>query len=165
MKSRKGNALIVVVVATMAMLLLISAAIAVTVPSRQLTARNINFIGMYDLAVAGNERAVYLLRQNSFETSLFPYTWHIGVNFTMPCGRVLQDVYRVTTTVSTTAAGFTAETVVTNYAERERVEPGRPVPVLDQVRVSVTARINKTFSITLDDYVLTVIQLRPQPVN
>ena len=161
MKSRKGNALIMVVVATMAMFLLISAAIAVTVPSRQLTARNINFIGMYDLAVAGNERAIYLLRKYSFDTSIFPDTWHVGVNFTMPCGRVLQDTYRLETTVSTTSTGFEAETVVTNYVERERVPPGHPVPVLDQVRVSVTAYIDKTFSIPLDDYILTVIQLRP----
>ena len=63
MTNRKGHAYFLVLIATMAMFVSISVVLYVTVNSRQATARYGDFVGRYDLAIAGNEQAFFLLRQ------------------------------------------------------------------------------------------------------
>ena len=62
-KKTHGGAYIMVLVATMAMFLLIYAALAVTARSRETTARHEHFANLYDLAVAGNEHVLRELNQ------------------------------------------------------------------------------------------------------
>jgi len=62
-KSQKGGAYIMVLAATMMILVLVSIALTVTAVSRRVTARYAYYIGLTDLAVAGNEQALFLLRQ------------------------------------------------------------------------------------------------------
>jgi len=52
-----------VMIAALAMLMLVFAALFITRSSRQVTARYGYFVGLYDLAVAGNEQALFLLWQ------------------------------------------------------------------------------------------------------
>lgn len=52
-----------VVVASLMVLTLVLAVLSVTVASRRITARYEYFFGMYDLAVAGNEQAFYMLNR------------------------------------------------------------------------------------------------------
>lgn len=63
MKSRKGNAYITVMFVTMALIMLVSTLLIVTANSRRTTSRYEHFVGLYDLAIAGNEYALHLLQQ------------------------------------------------------------------------------------------------------
>ena len=63
MNNRKGQAYFMVLIATMAMFVSISVVLYVSVNSRQITARYGDFVGRYDLAIAGNEQALFLLMQ------------------------------------------------------------------------------------------------------
>jgi len=150
MKSRKGNAYIMVMVATMAMLMLISVVLLVTVSSRQTTARYANFTGLYDLAIAGNEQALFLLQQGTLQASDLPYRrdWSIGIDFIMPDGFILEDRYSATTTVSTAGDGFEVETRIHKYVDGARGHT-----------TTVTAQIIRTFSNYLDGYTLTMVEL------
>jgi len=62
-KSRQGGAYITVLTATMLILLLATVTLSVTAVSRRLTALYQDYIGLYDLAIAGNEQALFLLLQ------------------------------------------------------------------------------------------------------
>ena len=66
--NRKGQAYFMVLIATMAMFVSISAVLIITINSRNTTGRYADFIGRYDLAIAGNEQALFLLRQG-FDTN------------------------------------------------------------------------------------------------
>jgi len=63
MKSRKGNAYIMVMIVTVTVFMLISIVLFITISSRQITARYGYYVGLYDLAVAGNEQVLFLLMQ------------------------------------------------------------------------------------------------------
>ncbi|MCL2378778.1 MAG: hypothetical protein FWC77_06605 [Defluviitaleaceae bacterium] len=62
-KAHRGSAYITVFAATMIILMLATVVLSVTAVSRRITARYSDYIGLYDLAVAGNEQAFFLLRQ------------------------------------------------------------------------------------------------------
>jgi len=62
-KSRRGSAYISVLATTMLIIVLAAIALSVTTVSRRITARYSDYIGLYDLAVAGNEQALLLLLQ------------------------------------------------------------------------------------------------------
>jgi len=62
-KTRRGGAYISVLAATMLIIMLAAIVLSVTAVSRRLTARYSDTIGLFDLAVAGNEQAFFLLRQ------------------------------------------------------------------------------------------------------
>jgi len=66
--NRKGQAYFMVLIATMAMFVSISVVLIITANSRNTTGRYADFIGRYDLAIAGNEQALFLLMQG-FETN------------------------------------------------------------------------------------------------
>lgn len=61
--NHKGQAYFMVLIATMAMFVSISVVLIITVNSRNATGRYADFIGRYDLAIAGNEQALFLLMQ------------------------------------------------------------------------------------------------------
>jgi len=61
--NRKGQAYFVVLIATMAMFVSISVVLIVTANSRSTTGRYSDFVGRYDLAIAGNEQALFLIMQ------------------------------------------------------------------------------------------------------
>jgi len=63
MTHQSGSAHIMVIMIATIVLLLISALLLVTISSRRATERYVNFSGLYDLAVAGNEQALFLLQQ------------------------------------------------------------------------------------------------------
>ena len=62
-KGQEGSAYIFVLMAALILFLLIGVAINVTTQSRNISARYIQFAGLYDLALAGNERILFLLKQ------------------------------------------------------------------------------------------------------
>jgi len=63
-KSRKGSAYISILAATMLIIMLAAVILSITAVSRRLTAHYSDYIGLYDLAVAGNEQALFLLIQS-----------------------------------------------------------------------------------------------------
>jgi len=62
-KQHKGVAYIMVIIAAMAMLMLSATVLLITASSRTVTSRYDHFLGLFDLAVAGNEQALYLLNR------------------------------------------------------------------------------------------------------
>jgi len=60
-KQHKGVAYIMVIIAAMAMLMLSATVLLITASSRTITSRYDHFLGLFDLAVAGNEQALHLL--------------------------------------------------------------------------------------------------------
>jgi len=62
-KRRGGNAYIMVMIAVMAIMMLVAVVLTITTSARRTTMRYIDHAGLYDLAVAGNEQALFLLRQ------------------------------------------------------------------------------------------------------
>ena len=62
LRNRRGSAYLFVVVAVLMVTMLAAAALAVTIAGRRVSARYVEFAGLYDLAVAGNEQALFSLR-------------------------------------------------------------------------------------------------------
>ncbi|MCL2571433.1 MAG: hypothetical protein FWE11_03440 [Defluviitaleaceae bacterium] len=62
-KKRRGGAYIMVLTVTMLILMLAVIAVSVTAVSRRITSRYSDYMGLFDLAVAGNEQALFLLNQ------------------------------------------------------------------------------------------------------
>lgn len=62
-KPNKGNALVMVAIASMAILLLVATSLAITSRTRETTHRQRYFANLYNLAVTGNEQALALLQQ------------------------------------------------------------------------------------------------------
>jgi len=147
MKSRKGNAYIMVVVATMAMLMFMYVVLQVTVSSRETTARYANFMGLHDLAIAGNEHALFLLQQGTSQVDE-ERNWNMSIYFVMPDGSVLEDRYSATTTILAVEDNFTISTNVAKYVDDIRGHSA-----------TVTAQIVSTFSNYLDDYTFTMVEL------
>jgi len=61
-KNCRGGAYITVLVATMLILMLVAIVLSITAVSRRVTSRYSYFSGLFDLAVAGNEHALFLMR-------------------------------------------------------------------------------------------------------
>ena len=76
-KSRSGGAYITVITVTMLILLLAALVLSVTAVSRRLSARYSDYIGLFDLAVAGNEQVFFLLHQTfeSQEEDIISRAW------------------------------------------------------------------------------------------
>ena len=93
-KMKKGNAYIMVVVASLAVLALVSAALTITVTSRNTTARYENYFGLYDLAVAGNEQMFYFLEENFLEhrASAIFLSQENGTSFANEITKILRNV-------------------------------------------------------------------------
>jgi len=143
MKRNKGNAYIFVMIAAMAMLMLASAVLLITANSRRATARHANFTGLYDLAVAGNRQALTLMQQGGLDNlrlHSFPYSyrgnqyyrheWDFSIDFILPDGRLISDIYQANTRVRTYGAGFRVYTNV-----RKQTETGLGFPVTVQARI------------------------------
>jgi len=62
LRNRRGNAYLFVIIAVLMMTLLAGVALALTASSRRASMDYIEFAGLYDLAVAGNEQALFDLR-------------------------------------------------------------------------------------------------------
>jgi len=60
--NQRGNAYIFVLVAVLMMTMLAGVALVVTARARQVSSYYIEFAGLYDLAVAGNEQALFSLQ-------------------------------------------------------------------------------------------------------
>ena len=100
MKARKGNAYIMVMVATMAVLMLVVTALLITANSRQITGRYPDFFGLYDLAIGGNEYGIFLLNEGTWATNELPSrVWTVEAEFGMGDGYVVQDIYHARTQV------------------------------------------------------------------
>ena len=152
MKARKGNAYIMVMVATMAILLVVFTALTITISSRQMTGRYPDFYGLYDLAVAGNEHAIFLLNEDIWllnEEELPYHDWYIRIEFTTPDGYVLYDMYEATTSIEPPSPSsnynHVVKTVISKVVDGE---PGHEVTVAAQI--------------SLDYYVYRMVQLMRQ---
>jgi len=66
--NKRGSAYVMVLIATMAMLMIIALVLTITASSRDTTARYIKLASQYDLAVSGNEQALFLLNR-AFENN------------------------------------------------------------------------------------------------
>jgi hypothetical protein len=64
-KTNSGGAYIIVIVAVLVVLTVVTAVLCVTAASRDVTARYGDFFGMYDLAAAGNERAFFIIQNET----------------------------------------------------------------------------------------------------
>jgi len=62
LRNRSGNAYLFVIVAVLMMALLAGVALSITASSRRASMYYIGFTGLYDLAIAGNEQAFFMLR-------------------------------------------------------------------------------------------------------
>ena len=62
-KSRRGGAYITVLTVTMVLLMIAAMVLTVTAVSRRVSASYSDFVGLFDMAVAGNEQAFFLIRQ------------------------------------------------------------------------------------------------------
>ena len=92
-KTRRGGAYIMVITAIMLILLLVTVALGVTTASRRITARYAYTVGLYDLAVSGNEQALIFLRQrfdDYYRESVNSRAWEQIVHGG-PVGFVLSD--------------------------------------------------------------------------
>ena len=148
MKARKGNAYIMVMVASMALLLLVSTALLITAGSRQMTARYPDFFGLYDLAVAGNERAVFLLNEGELPVEALPYSipWNLSMEINTPGAANVLDVYEaVTTILKSTVPDFEYMVKTAIYKVVDGV-PGHKITVEAQI--------------ALDGYRYEMVQLR-----
>jgi len=63
MTRQSGSAHIMVIMVATIVLLLVSALLLVSISGRRATERYINFASLYDLAIAGNEQALFMLQQ------------------------------------------------------------------------------------------------------
>jgi len=63
-KAQHGGAYIMVITAIMLIFMLVAVALSVTAASRRITARYAYNVGLFDLAVSGNEQALFLLCQS-----------------------------------------------------------------------------------------------------
>ena len=79
-KSRHGGAYIMVLASTMLMLLIVVLALSVTALSRRVTAHYSYYIGLYDLAVSGNEQALFLLSQIASNDDIYINAWNRMLN-------------------------------------------------------------------------------------
>jgi len=64
-----------VLATTMLMLLLVVLVLSITTVSRRVTARYSYYVGLYDLAVSGNEKALFLLREASYADDVYFAAW------------------------------------------------------------------------------------------
>ena len=62
-KTRRGSAYITVLTVTMLIVMLAAVVLSVTAVSRRLSALYTRYVGLFDLAVAGNDQALFLLHQ------------------------------------------------------------------------------------------------------
>ena len=100
-KSRRGGAYIMVLTVTMLLFTLVSVVLSVTTVSRRVTSYYHDHIGLYDLAIAGNEQALLLLRQyfdSSRRAAVSEQAWaqikseaHAGIGFVVENGRLRLD--------------------------------------------------------------------------
>jgi len=161
MKSQKGNAYILVMMAAMAMLLLVSATLLVTANSRQATARYTHFAGLYDLAVAGNQQALVLLQQGGMNNLRQYFTpqrqeyhrnWNFSVDIILPDGQLIANNYQATTILHPQNDSFA---VRTNVAKQMEYELSFPVTV----RASIVWDFDNIVTNTLDYSMLKMVEL------
>ena len=91
-KSRRGGAYIMVLTAVMLIVLLVTIALSVTAVSRRLTAYYAYHVGLYDLAVSGNEHALFLLSQHFINHSdaIYNRAWERAI-FEIPITIVFEN--------------------------------------------------------------------------
>ena len=61
--NNRGNAYLMVLIISMLILMTVSIALTITITSRRVTARYSYFAGLYDIAVAGKEEVLFVLRR------------------------------------------------------------------------------------------------------
>jgi len=138
MKKSRGNAYVFVVIATVAVLMLASVALVISTRSRDITARYVNYAGLYDLAVAGNEKVLFLLSNNSLYRyfsgtgSVRTREWETRVDFAIDGAVIFYDRFSATTTVSEVTGGFTVSTNVVKFIDGV---PSHPVVVSSRINI------------------------------
>ena len=91
-KARRGGAYVMVLTATMLLLVMVAFILSLTAISRRATARYAYNIGLFDLAVAGNEQALFLLRQSlNNEMESLRREALIQTLYAMPTGMYIAD--------------------------------------------------------------------------
>ncbi|MCL2357764.1 MAG: hypothetical protein FWC70_11555 [Defluviitaleaceae bacterium] len=83
MKSKRGSAYVLVIVAALVVLTLMLTVLTITAASRNITGRYSDFYGLYDVAVAGNLRAFDALqaaRQARYQVT-YPYARYYVIDF------------------------------------------------------------------------------------
>jgi hypothetical protein len=143
MKKTRGNAYILAVIASLAVLSVSLAALTITATSRNITGQYQNVFGLYDLAVAGNEQAFYAIKRGELEILFQPYphypgdfmrNWQLALN-------VENSLYEfnASTSVRNRSGGFYITSVVWRC---------------DLVRATVRSVVN-----FLDDYTWEMVEL------
>ena len=178
-KLHDGNAYLMVVIAIMAVLALVSVALIISINSRRITEKYGYYVGLYDLAVAGNEQVLHLMNDYVYSNHLlilpeadfiqaampfaiaglqeyfFAYgtryrrDWQTQVFFTI--GEVsLLDEYATTTIVAIEGDDFLLHTQVWKYTNGLRGHP-----------ILVTSRLvwTQNYAKNLDYYTLEMVEL------
>jgi len=132
-----GSAYVLVVVASLLILTLVLTTLTVTAASRRITARYEEIFSLYDLAVAGNEQAFYLMQRGELAMHFnfnpayghFRHTWRLYAGF----GDLPEDIFAGRTTVSArVGGGYYIETRVTKHI---RGVSGLSATVRSQVKI------------------------------
>jgi hypothetical protein len=152
MKANKGAAYILVLGITAAVMALLLATLAVVHTSRDVSARYAHVAGLFDMAAAGNEMALEVIRQNPntdlFLANLNNFFWQASVHTGAETLHFNMD------TRITAAAAPYAYTVVT--AARCTRPFCLPVPFpCDSPRIRVQSRI-----VRLDENTVKMVQLQ-----
>lgn len=101
-----------VVVASLAVLTLVLATLSITAASRNITSRYENFFGLYDIAVAGNEQALFSLQDGNVPTQQQRDEWEFEIN-------IAGEIHRYTASTTVTPQGGSEFQVQTNIAKYE----------------------------------------------
>ena len=113
--------------------------LTITASSRRITSHYENYYGLYDLAVAGNEQAFFIIErafsQNRdlsdvhaelnkyFNFINFEYhkTWQLSLDFSnLPEGGTVTDRYTAVTIIKEWDGGFYIDTEIFKYADSEQ---------------------------------------------
>jgi hypothetical protein len=153
MKNERGNAYLFVIAASLLILMLVTAALLVTVSSRRITAPYPDFAGLYDMAVAGNEQALIFLRERVGMPDFYSnhsFVNDITVTITPDGAPPFQETFHIRTTITwlSTENHFLTET-----------RAYRPIdwqPGMGASGIEIPARV-QAHIIKLDDDTLTMV--------
>jgi hypothetical protein len=155
--NRRGSAYIFVLAAALLIVLLVTAALTVSIVSRRVTSYYPDFFSLYDLAATGNEQAFLYLYESmeaqertmaqlqSVVAAAFPRQWETTVNITPGNTPAFSETYRFTTTVA----------AVVPPDNRFRVQTS-----VQRVTEDLTAPATVQAYILLDGFALTMVQSR-----
>ena len=161
--NRRGSAYIFVLVAMLLVSMLAGVALTVTISSRRITARYVDFSGLYNLAVGANEQALFTIRDALVANAMAlqpapplqvmqaaalafgPRNWEMAVAISYDDAVLRHDVYQFSTTLTPVGERVRVQT---------RVERDAPLPIPATVRAYIvldgnTARMVHSMRITM----------------